>query len=111
MMPNINPRQMQQMMRKMGISQTDIDAFEVVIKCEDKNIVIKNPSVQKVNMGGSINYQISGQESIEEASTISEDDIKTVMQQANVDKETAKEALEESEGDIAQAILNLTSEE
>ncbi len=115
-MPNVNPRQMQQMMRKMGIQQEDIDAEEVIIKCSDKKIVIKNPSVQKVNMMGQKNYQISGEEHIEplddSESTldISEDDIKTVMEQTNSSEEEAKQALEDTEGNIAEAILLLTAE-
>lgn len=63
----------------MGIQQEDIDAEEVIIKCSDKTIIIKNPSVQKVNMMGQKNYQISGEEhieSIDSAPEISEDDIK-----------------------------------
>jgi len=39
----------------------------------------------------------------------SEDDITLVCQQANCDEEKAKNALAETKGDIAQAILRLTS--
>jgi nascent polypeptide-associated complex subunit alpha len=119
MMPNINPRQMKQMMQRMGIQQEDIDAYEVVIKCKDENIVIKNPNVQKVNMGGQKSYQISGEEEVESIDIdddsamveITEDDINTVAQQANVGKEEAKKALEESEGDIAKAIMELSGKQ
>jgi nascent polypeptide-associated complex subunit alpha len=38
-----------------------------------------------------------------------EEDIILVMQQANVSKERAIQALSESKGDMAQAILNLTT--
>ncbi len=48
----MNPRQMQQMMRKMGIQQQEIDATEVIIKTADKEIVITEPNVSKVNMMG-----------------------------------------------------------
>lgn len=115
-MPNVNPRQMQQMMRKMGIQQEDIDAEEVIIRCSDKKIVIRNPSVQKVNMMGQKNYQISGEESIESldsgdsATEISEDDIRTVMEQTQSSEEEARQALEDTEGNIAEAILLLTAE-
>lgn len=116
MMPNVNPRQMQQMMKKMGIQQEDIDAEEVIIKCSDKKIIIRNPSVQKVNMMGQKNYQISGEESIESLDSadsvpeISDDDIKTVMDQTNASEEDAKQALEDTEGNLAEAILLLTAE-
>ncbi len=113
MMPNINSRQMQQMMRKMGIDQEDLDASEVIIKCPDKTIRITNPSVQRVKMQGSINYQISGPETIEapdaeEESTISDEDIETVMEQASCSQDEAIAALEETNGDIAEAILKLS---
>ena len=115
MMPNINPRQMQQMMKKMGIQQEDIDAEEVIIKCKDKKIIISNPSIQKVNMMGKQNYQISGDESIEsldeeETLEISDEDIKTVASQAQTSKEEAKQALLDTNGNIAEAILLLTAE-
>ena len=111
MMPNINPKQMQQMMKKMGIQQEEIDADEVIIKCKEHNIIIRNPSVQKVNMMGQKSYQISGEESIEAASSqVAEEDIKTVMAQAEVSLEEAEQALKDTNGDIAEAILLLTAE-
>jgi len=110
MFPGMNPRKVQQMMKKMGMQQQDIDAVEVIIKTEDKEIIISNPSVAKVNMMGQETFQISG--NIEERATSSEpeindDDIKTVAEQASVSEEDAKKALEESSGDLAAAILSL----
>ncbi|HIH32567.1 TPA: nascent polypeptide-associated complex protein [Candidatus Woesearchaeota archaeon] len=110
MIPNINPRQMDQMMKKMGIKQIDIDAEEVIIKCKDKKIIISNPSVQKVDMMGQKSFQISGEESEEELEEHSEDDIQTVINQANCTEEEAKQALKDTEGNIAEAILLLTAE-
>src|SRR3989344_4042087 len=107
MMPSINPRQMQSMMKKLGIKQEDIDAQEVIIKTQDKNIVIKNPQVALVDMMGNKSFQISGE--ISEESAISEDDINTVAEKANVDKKQAKTALEKSKGDLAEAILSITN--
>src|SRR3989338_1648527 len=108
MFPGIDPRQMQQAMKKLGMKQEEIEATEVIIKCEDKDIVITNPSVQKVNMMGQESFQISGTvNEREKGIEISEDDVKTVMEQANADEESAKEALKESNGDIAEAILKL----
>lgn len=101
---------MQQAMRKMGIQQVDIPATRVIIQTEDKEIIISNPSVTKVNMMGQETFQIAGnieEKSRSSAPEISEEDIKTVMEQAKVDKNTAKKAIEEAEGDLAQAILNL----
>ncbi len=104
-MPGINPRQMQSMMKKLGIKQEDIDAQEVIIKTQDKNIIIKNPQVALVDMMGNKSFQISGE--ISEESSISEDDIDTVAEKANVDKKQAKAALEKSKGDLAEAILSI----
>lgn len=106
----MNPRKMQQMMRKMGIAQQDIPATEVIIKTEDKEIIITEPSVAKVNMMGQETFQISGQvheREINSVPEISEDDVKTVIEQAECSEEKAKEALKETSGDIAEAILKL----
>jgi len=109
----MNPRKMQQMMRQMGIKQEEIDAQEVIIKTADKEIIISNPSVQKVNAMGQETFQISGEiteRGLSSAPEISEEDIKTVMEQANVDEDTAKDALTETEGDLAQAIMDLNKD-
>lgn len=110
MFPGMNPRKMQQMMKRMGIKQVDIPATEVIIKTEGKEIVITNPSVAKVNMMGQETFQISGNISEREISSepsITEDDINTVVSQTNASPEAAKKALEENKGDIAAAILAL----
>lgn len=111
-MMGINPRKMQQMMKKMGIQQVDIPATEVIIKTEDREIVITEPNVAKVNMMGQETFQISGNIREREKETkpqISEDDIKTVAEQAKVSLEEARLAIEET-GDLAEAILKLTQE-
>lgn len=110
MIPGMNPRKMQQMMKKMGIAQQEIDAEQVIIRCEDKEIVIDNPQVSKVNMMGQETYQVVGEAVEREIDTkpeINSEDIQTVVEQANCSEEEAKKALEESEGDIAKAIMEL----
>lgn len=115
MLPGINPRKMQQMMKQMGIHQVEIPAKEVIIKAEDKTLIISNPSVLKVNMMGQETFQISGEireeknsdEKSSAAPDISEEDIKTVMEQAGADRQTAKKALENAGGDLAEAIMSL----
>jgi len=104
MIPKINPRQMEKMMRQMGVKQEEIDASEVIIKTKNKTIIIKNPQVSKVNMMGQESFQISGE--IEE-SAISEEDIKTVAEQSNVSLKEAEDALKKTNGDLAEAILIL----
>lgn len=110
MIPGVNPKQMKQMMKKMGMRQEDIDASEVIIKCSDKEIVIRNPQVAKINMMGQENFQISGD--IEERSleTFNEDDVETVKSQTGKSEEEVRQALEETNGDLAEAILKLKDE-
>ena len=109
----MNPRQMKQAMKRMGIQQEDIPATEVIIRLTDREIVIPQPSVQKVNMMGQWTYQISGEEtqrSLDSTPDINEDDIKTVMEQTGCSEEEAKKAIEDSNGDLAEAILKFTEE-
>jgi len=101
---NLNPKMMEKAMKKMGVKQEEIDANEVIIKCGDKNLVVKNPSVVKIKMMGQESLQITGDIIEEEQEAFNEEDIKTVMDQTDCSKEDAKKLLEQ-EGDIAAAIL------
>lgn len=106
----MNSRKMKKAMKKMGIKQKDIECEKVIIIQDGQRIIIDNPSVQKVDMMGQKTYQISGDETVEEdtsAVEITEDDIETVVAQSKVSKAKAKKALEENNGDIAEAILSL----
>lgn len=105
-MPGLNPKQLEQAMKKLGVKQEHVDAYEVIIKTKEKNLVIRNPEVVKVNMMGSNSLQITGD--IEEESNITEDDVNTIAEQANVTKEEARTALEKNEGDLAKTIMELT---
>ncbi len=107
MFPNINPKQMEKAMRQMGIKSEEIDATEVIIRLNSgKELLISNPSVQKVTMAGNESFQVSG-EAVEHtpSGTISEEDIAIVAEKAGVSREEAKKALEEAKGDIAEAIM------
>ncbi|MCL5434648.1 MAG: nascent polypeptide-associated complex protein [Candidatus Marsarchaeota archaeon] len=113
MMPNIDPRTLKSMMAKMGMKSTDINANSVTIECPDKLILISNPQVMKVETQGIVTFQISGEVSESDKAAqpaeINEDDIKLVMEKSGIgDADKAREALEKSNGDIAQAILELT---
>lgn len=108
MFPGMNPRAVEQAMKKMGIKQQDVPASEVIIKSEGKDIVITNPKVVKVNMIGQDSFQITGDVEERTASVeISEDDVRTVSGQAGVSEEKAREALENANGDLAAAIMQL----
>ncbi|MBS3111837.1 nascent polypeptide-associated complex protein [Candidatus Woesearchaeota archaeon] len=108
MFPNMNPRQLQAAMKKMGMKQDEIEASEVIIKTKDKNLIIRDPKVSKLNMMGQESFQIVGD--VEEENLISDDDIKTVAEQSKVSKAIAKKSLEENKGDLAAAILQLNDE-
>ena len=108
MIPGMDPRAMKAAMKKMGMKQEDIVATEVIIKTADKEIVIQQPSVAKVEMMGQVSYQISGQE--EERATkavMQQEDIDTVVQQTKASPEQAEQALKEQGNDLAAAILSL----
>jgi len=110
MIPGLNSRKAQAMMRKMGIKQEEIDAEQVIIKTSDKDLVIDNPQVSKVNMMGQETFQIVGKVTEvekEQEVNISEEDINTVMGQTSCSKEDALKALEETDGNLAEAILKL----
>ena len=105
MLPGMNPQMVKQAMKKLGIRQEEIEASKVIIQTKEKNIIISNPSVTKINMQGQETFQIMGD--VSEESQISEEDVKTVAKQAKVSEEKARKALEEFNGDLAEAILSL----
>jgi len=109
----INPRQMKQMMKRMGIKTNEISAEMVVIHSGDKKIIIEDPQVVKMTMHGQEIFNITGGTVREEKGEeevileISEDDVNMVSEQAQVSEEEARKALEETNGDIAEAIMKL----
>ena len=107
----MDERALKAAMKKMGIQSQDVECSEVIIKSGSTEIVITNPHVSKVNMMGQITFQVIGNVTEREAKPeISQDDIKTVMEQASVDEEAAIKALELSKGDLAAAIISLGRE-
>lgn len=112
MIPGMNPRQMQQMMKKMGIAQQEIDATQVIIRTPTKTIFIDNPSVSRVNAMGQVTFQVVGEEREEAnvaALTINDDDVQTVVSQTSCTPEQAREAITKANGDLAAAILSIAS--
>lgn len=108
MLPGISPREMQKAMKRLGIKQEDIDAELVIIKTSGKDLIIKNPQVSKVNMMGQETIQVIGDiTEVERYEEINEYDVTTVMKQTNCSKEEALEALKESNGNLAEAIIKL----
>ena len=83
-------REMRRMLDKMGLEMKDLGSIEeVIIKTETKELYLE--------------------EKQRDVPAIKEEDIILVMQQANVSKEKAIHALTDAKGDMAQAILSLTT--
>ena len=110
-MRGMNPKQMQAAMRRMGIQQEEMEGVEeVIIKTYDKEIRITEPSVTMITMQGQKTFQIAGNvEETEKEGAIPIEDIKLVAEQANVSEEEARQALEECDGEPAEAIIYLMS--
>lgn len=103
----MNPRNMGRMMKQLGIKNEELNAKKIEMFLEDgKKLVFDKPQVQLMEMQGQKTYTIIGKPIVEK--NIPEEDIQMVMEQANVDKEKALRALEESKGDIAEAISSLS---
>ncbi len=114
-MPNMDPATMKKMLARMGIKSTEVDAVRVVIEGQEKDLVIENPQVTRIEAQGTVSFQVVGdaterekQAAAQEPVEITEDDIKMVMEKSGVaDHDRAREALESTKGDIAEAILLL----
>lgn len=109
----VSDRQARRMLERMGVDITPMpEVKEVIIRTSSKDIIIKNPNVSEMKAKGVRIFQVIG-ETIEEkaieAPKFTEEDILLVAQQANVLREVAANALAESNGDLAKAILKLTS--
>lgn len=108
-MGKINPRQLQGMMRQMGIKTEEINAERVIFELKDKKLVIENPKVTAMDVQGQKTYTVMGEAS-EESRGVPEEDIKMVAGSAGVSEQDAKKALENNDGDIAAAITELKKE-
>jgi nascent polypeptide-associated complex subunit alpha len=123
----MNPRKMKQMMEQMGIDVTELDVEEVVIRTGDEDLVFDDAQVTRMDAQGQQTYQVVGEPESREPGAaaaieggdgadegdsgsddgIPEDDIALVAENAGVDAETAREALAETDGDLAAAIAKL----
>jgi len=103
----MNDRQMRMMMKKMGIQMREIKAERVIIETAEKEYVFRNPAVTVMDMKGEKTYQIVGDVTVQPK--LNEEDVTLVMEQTGKGREEAERALKDAGGDIAQAILNLTS--
>ncbi|MHA1719661.1 MAG: nascent polypeptide-associated complex protein [Promethearchaeota archaeon] len=130
-------RQMRRRMQQQGVEDMEqIEAFRVIIQTEGEDLVIDEPQVIKVKQQGMEVFQIIGsatkrpsgtygdgtviedseispgseegqEENIDLNVEITEQDIQLVSMQTGVSPEVAENALKETNGDLARAIINL----
>lgn len=109
----ISRREQERLLKKLGINLEEVPGVEEVrVITREKVLILRNPSVMKVNQPGQVVYQISGEETVEETGgeeeyTPNEEDVLLVAQQTGKGTEEAKKALITVKGDLAQAILLL----
>ena len=122
-----NPRQMELMMRRMGMRSEPVDDVqEVVVRTRTHEHVFAHPDVTILTVQGITTYQVVGTPVVRprgaappaaagaDAPTAPsapagppEEDIALVMEQAQVDRPTAVEALFRAHGAPAEAIMQL----
>ena len=113
----MNPKQMKAAMRRMGITQEEMDGVEeVIIRTKKKEIVLRDASVTTVTMQGQTTYQVVGSPEERERSERGEaeerggvpgEDVELVMSQTGCSEKEARKALEECDGAPAEAILKV----
>ena len=108
MFGGVNPKQLQGLMKQMGLKQEDIDAERVIIEGKDKRIVIEPVSVQKITMQGQTSWQVTG-EAREEGKEVSfsDEDIALVVEKTGKSKKDVLNTLKKTK-DIAEAIVELS---
>lgn len=116
-----DPGKLEQMMQQMGIDMDEIDAETVTITTQDGDeLVFDEPEVTAMEAQGQTLYQVLGEpeQEVEESTEsdtadeeddgIPQEDIDIVAQRAGVTDDRARDALEESDGDLATAIESLS---
>lgn len=106
----VNPRQAKMLMKQLGYKELE-GVEEVVIRMADKELVIRSPSVAEMNVQGQQMYQVVGQakEVAQEGGgpAVLEEDVQLVAERAGVSPEEARKALQECDGEPAEAIIKL----
>lgn len=117
-----NPRQMEAAMRRLGMSTEPVPGVEeVVIRTRTHEHVFRAPEVTILSVQGVRTYQVVGTPELRARSAAPapgpagvaapsgppEDDVRLVMEQANVPREEAVEALLQAKGEPAEAIMRL----
>ena len=108
----VSPREAKRMMQRMGMSMGEVpDVQEVILRTATKEIIIEDPEVAVLDLRGQKIFQVTGEriteKKIERKVAIPEEDVKLVVDQTGKSVEEARRALEETDGDLAKAILLL----
>ncbi|MCE4613070.1 MAG: nascent polypeptide-associated complex protein [Desulfurococcales archaeon] len=113
-MLGFNPRDLRRMMKRMGLEVEQVSATLVSVELDDgSRLEVREPQVFIIKAKGQqpMMYVMGSMVRIEpqasESEEISEEDVRLVAEQAGVSLEEARRALEETKGDIAEAILRL----
>jgi len=118
----VNPRQMRQAMKRMGIEQEELEGVEeVVIRTASKEYVIRDPNVTAMTAQGQKIWTVVGEPIVRDRAdakkleagqgpTIPEEDVQLVAEKAGVSEAEARKALEECGGEPAEAIIRLMSQ-
>ncbi len=112
MFGKMDPKQMASMMKQMGIKNEEVPAERVVIeKTDGSKIVIENPSVQSIDFQGQKSFQVSGKTREEAGGAAAKEkektDVDIIMEECACSREKAQKALDDANGDLAEAILSL----
>ncbi len=120
-----NSREMAQMMRRLGLTSEPVpDVEEVIVRTRTKEHVFERPEVTVLTVQGVRSYQVVGQPVVRPRGAAAapaggvpaapvapagppEEDVRLVMEQANVPREEAVEALFQAKGEPAEAILKI----
>lgn len=104
-------RQMRRMIEKMGLDMQEIENVqEVIIKTDRKEIILEKPQVTEMKAKENSTFTVTADSYEErelEVPIFSKDDIELVCQQTGVTEQRAQEALAESDGELARAIMLL----
>ena len=123
-----NPKQIELMMRRLGMTSEELpNVEEVVVRTRSLEHVFRTPEVTILTVQGVRTYQVVGTPEVRPRSaapatdtgaTVApvapsgppEEDVRLVMEQANVSREEAIEALVATGGAPAEAILRIMTQ-
>ncbi len=109
----------EKLLKKAGLKMYQLDGVErVIIEGSDERIILVEPTVIEIEMPNSPKaYQVLSPKDVivekvekEVKAEISEEDVKIVAEETGCSEERARQALEATNGDIAEAIVKLQEE-